>query len=298
MLQQRWRNGNKVSFMWKKIKTHPVATVLIALLAVVIVLIILINLGYICNWDWAGLGRKTLWDWLQLLIIPVVLALGGYLFTFTISSNERKAADRHNQAEREIAQDNQCEAALQEYIDKMSELLLHEKLRESQPENEVRTIARVQTLTVLPRLDKARKRTVLLFLYESGLIKKGQRIVDLDGADLSNVDLFYVNLNGADLSKVNLREANLFHANLSGANLILTVLTAADLGEADLNGANLEKAFLDGGTVLSFADLSGANLQGTILKGTNLQGTKVTSKQLDEATFFEGVTLPDGSKHP
>src|SRR6266480_5156275 len=79
----------------------------------------------------SGFAGKTLWEWLQLLIIPAVLALGGYLFTFTISRNERKAADRHNQTERDIAQDNQREVALQEYIDKMSELLLHEKLRES-----------------------------------------------------------------------------------------------------------------------------------------------------------------------
>lgn len=55
-----------------------------------------------------------------------MLAAGGYLFTFTISRNERKAADRRNQTEREIAQDNQREAAVQEYIDKISELLLHE----------------------------------------------------------------------------------------------------------------------------------------------------------------------------
>ncbi len=112
-----------------------------------------------------GFTGKTLWDWLQLLIIPAVLAIGGYLFTFTISRNERKAADTHNQTEREIAQDNQREAALQEYIDKMSELLLHEKLRESQPGDEVRKIARVRTLTVLPRLDGERKRSVLQFLH-------------------------------------------------------------------------------------------------------------------------------------
>ena len=40
---------------------------------------------------WIGFGEskvnkdvrpaKTLWDWLKLLIIPAVLAIGGYLFT-------------------------------------------------------------------------------------------------------------------------------------------------------------------------------------------------------------------------
>ncbi|MGZ3611524.1 MAG: hypothetical protein ACXVBU_15830, partial [Ktedonobacteraceae bacterium] len=59
---------------------------------------------------------KTLWDWLQLLIIPVVLALGGYLFTYTTGRTER-----------EIASDRQCEEALQAYIDKISELLLEKQ---------------------------------------------------------------------------------------------------------------------------------------------------------------------------
>jgi hypothetical protein len=38
---------------------------------------------------------------MQLLIIPAVLAIGGYLFNYSTSRNERNAADRHNQAERE-----------------------------------------------------------------------------------------------------------------------------------------------------------------------------------------------------
>src|SRR5258705_12557304 len=35
---------------------------------------------------------KSLWEWLQLLIIPAVLALGGYLFAFNISKNEQGIA--------------------------------------------------------------------------------------------------------------------------------------------------------------------------------------------------------------
>src|SRR5215469_16784321 len=81
---------------------------------------------------------------MQLLFIPVVLAVAGFWF----NHRERKAAELRAEAEREIerqhaktesdiAEDNQREAALQEYIGKMSELLLHEKLRESKSEDEV-----------------------------------------------------------------------------------------------------------------------------------------------------------------
>jgi len=129
------------------------------------------NTGVITRTEISQPG-KTLWDWLQLLIIPVVLAIAGYLFNLTVSRNEQKSTQLRDKTEREISSDNQREAALQQYIDKMSELLLDKKLRESQLEDEVRKIARVRTLTVLPRLDANRKRSILQFLYESDLIKK------------------------------------------------------------------------------------------------------------------------------
>src|SRR5437667_5380957 len=127
---------------WKQIKTHPVITLLIPFL-VALFLTILIG-GYRLNWTWTGFTGdketyKTLYDWMQLLFIPVVLAVAGFWFNHRERKaaelrveTERKAADRHNQTEHDIASDNQREAALQEYIDKMSELLLEKHLRESQ----------------------------------------------------------------------------------------------------------------------------------------------------------------------
>ncbi len=50
---------------------------------------------------------KTLWDWLQLLIIPLVIAVGGYLFNLAMSRNAQQNTT-----------DNQREAALQAYIEK------------------------------------------------------------------------------------------------------------------------------------------------------------------------------------
>jgi len=34
----------------------------------------LIVAGYWFSWAWAGFSNKTLWDWMQLLIVPMVLA--------------------------------------------------------------------------------------------------------------------------------------------------------------------------------------------------------------------------------
>jgi hypothetical protein len=188
-------------------KFRSILVVTIILVAVIALIIV----GH--RFDWTGFNGniksgKTLWDWLQLLgvlAVPVVVGFGAVWFT----TRQGKVAYEENI-------DNQQETALQTYIDKMSELLLDKgnPLRNSTEGDEVRTVARVRTLTILPRLDANRKRSVLQFLYESGLISKGNRIVDLNGADLSGANLSGVNLEEADLKEADLRGANLRKANL------------------------------------------------------------------------------------
>src|SRR5260370_42121058 len=99
---------------------------------VIICLIGLIVAGYRFNWDWTGFNgynkvtithtisgtnagtvtkteeyqpEKGLWDWLQLLIIPLALAIIAVFFNRSERKNEQR-----------IAADNQQETALQEYI--------------------------------------------------------------------------------------------------------------------------------------------------------------------------------------
>jgi hypothetical protein len=197
----------KLQSWWQRTKRPLEVAIIIFSLVILIALIIVVIIGYLLKWGWTGLSQKTLWDWLQLLIIPVVLAVGGYLFNYTTTRAEQRNTQLRDQTEQAIASDNQRESAFQAYIDSMSELLLHEKLRESEPGAEVRNIARVRTLTILPRLDANRKRSVLQFLHESGLIEKGKNIIDLSGADLNKADLRRANLSFANLSGANLKDA-------------------------------------------------------------------------------------------
>ena len=146
--------GARFRSWWQKIRRPLLVVGIIVASMLAIVTIVGIIGGYLFNWNWAGLRQKTLWDWLQLLIIPAVLAVGGFVINLTISRSEQEATKQRAQSEREIAEDNQREAALQAFIDKLSELLLEKQLRQSTPEDEVRKIARVRTLTVLPRLDE------------------------------------------------------------------------------------------------------------------------------------------------
>ena len=123
------------------------------------------------------------------------------------AETEHQATEERAENERAIALDNQRERALQEYIDKISELVLEKHLRESKVEEEVRTLARVRTLTALRGLDSPRKGSVLQFLHEAGLICVDQPIIPLKGADLSEADLKGVDLSEANLVGVCLRNA-------------------------------------------------------------------------------------------
>jgi hypothetical protein len=186
-ISMRWQDRP-----WYK---RPLVVTLVGIGSIALILgpIVLIVGGYWFKWQWTGFNAevgpnvqqyqptKTLWDWLQLLgvlAIPLVVGLGTVWFTL----QQGKVSDAETT-------DNQHEAALQAYIDKMSELLLKEHLRTSTEEEEVRQIARIRTLTVLRRLDAERKGSVIQFLQEAGLIKKEKAILDLTGADLRGADL-------------------------------------------------------------------------------------------------------------
>ena len=249
---------------------------------------------YRFGWSSTGFLSKSLWDWLQLLIIPLVLAIIAVVFQRVNSRTEQQ-----------IALDKQREDLLQAYLDRMTELLLKENLLQSAPNSKERNVARVRTITVVVQLDVKRIEYVFAFLRESGLMsnKPSSSIVSLSQADLSKINLSQVYLsepnlsgaylNGADFSRADLSDgANLNGADLSGANLsrarlwfadlIQTRLERANLSGADLTRANLSGANLSGAD-LRRADLSEANLSGAFLERANLSGADLSKANLDGA---------------
>jgi hypothetical protein len=115
-----------------------------------------------------------------LLIVPAALALGVYWLNRR--QDERDSQAQAAQRERELEVENQRaqDEALQAYLDQIGQLLLENNLRGSEKGSEVRSLARARTLTVLARLDGARKGSVVTFLYEAGLIGK-PIVLDLGG---------------------------------------------------------------------------------------------------------------------
>jgi Pentapeptide repeats (8 copies) len=345
--------GNMLRDEWQKIKQHRIAIKITTL--ILLIAILLIVMGYhidgigfnggtsvtiaTTTGSTASITRtvnpqpgKTLWDWLQLLIIPVVLAIGGFWLNQIQSSREERTMARRAQVDREIALDNQREAKLQDYLDKMSDLVFSHDLLQSKEGDPSRLIARARTLSVVRELDTVRKGSLIRFLHESLLIltehissdssitfynrselKVPSGIIslneaDLSGADLSGAILMGANLEGANLSEANLSGAYLYEVNLENANLSSINLSGAELGvfllsteasnlsSANLTGANLNKANLEkvnlSQTILSRADLREANLAYAYLGGA----TGITNEELEKvAKSLKGATMPDNS---
>ena len=182
---------------------------------------------------WGGFGGKKLWDWLDLLVVPVFIALSVALLGGLQACAQQRSEEQHAH-----------QAAVQAYLDEMGQLMLDrdKPLGKSKEGDEVQTLARARTLTVLGSLESDlgagpdNKRTVMGFLHEASLIDKDNPIITLDEAHLE----------GADLGDAELEDARLAFADLEGAELDSTFLWGADLSGAKLADANLSGAFMQG----------------------------------------------------
>jgi uncharacterized protein YjbI with pentapeptide repeats len=270
-------------------------------------------------WARTGLGEKTLWDLLQLLIVPLALAAIGFWFTAQQEARQREVEDRRAQVEREIEAERAEQVTLQAYFDQMGTLLLDRNLRAADEESDVKRLARARTLVVLDALGPTRQERVLRFLHEAELIRATdeQPVIALKYASLENIELPHrILLRGADLQQAYLSGANLAHidlrdtylagahfegtdlegAHLQRANLSGTFLEGADLSDANLANVDLSNAeelwkrgtdMRERGAGLGHADLSGANLTGADLSGANLKGANLKGANLKGANVTD-----------
>jgi pentapeptide repeat protein len=234
-----------------------------------IVMALVTILGYIFKWRWTGMvkddnyPRRTFWDWLDLLIVPAVLALGGVWFAAQQDARQEETDNQRAQL-----------GALEDYLDQIGTLLLDRGLRTPDAPEEVKDLARARTLTILDMLSAERKPRALEFLYEMELIQSDppaqeNPIISLKFADLREAHLVRRHLlKGADLEQADLSKAKLYKAVLSNTNL----------HKANLSGAKLRKA-----------DLTGA-----VLTKVNLRDAKgIGCEQMEQAESLKGAIMPE-----
>lgn len=183
------------------------------------------------------LGLKSK-DLLSILIVPVALAVVGYLFTWWQKSRDFAVEEQRLKNARELEQQRAQDEVFQAYLDQMSQPLIDRKLFEVGRYDPVRVLARARTLGVLWKLDANRKRSLMQFLHEARLIRREELrdpeedweepvenpVIGLSGADLRGaflkwLDLSKADLSGADLSDASLKGANLHHAKVTDKQL-------------------------------------------------------------------------------
>jgi uncharacterized protein YjbI with pentapeptide repeats len=275
---------------------------------------VLIWLGYRRHWQWTGFpaGReaggaerpaRTLWDWLQLLVIPLVLAIAAYALNASQAGRDRAQQERQAAQERRIASEEARERSLSAYLDRMSDLIVrgnlpHEGIRRwgfASP-SDAQTLARTLTLVVLRRLDGDQKAVVVQFLWESGLIKDHRRWKKLHewplwpewnnefssrlpAVSLENADLRGIDLSGSllaafgapfDESIVTDSQGKVLYQVREGIDLTGADLRGADFSEANLSNASFQEADLRG-AVFDDATMSAAIFDQACLTGASFR---------------------------
>ncbi len=240
----------------------------------------------------------TLLDWVNTLIVPFSLTILGYWF----QQQQGKQAEEQAELDKEIANTNLLEEALQSYFDRLAELLLDEKLSILTKNDTVQEVAlnviRARTLSILRRLgpDRERKGNIARFLIDAELMSKlNLSDAEFSNADLAGINLENTNLRGAALENVDLRNADLRDAKLENANLENANLADAKLEGVDLRGANLKNTNLVGAKLINAkltnanlenADLSNARLENANLRSAILENANLTGARMDNASLI------------
>ncbi|MEJ7786459.1 MAG: pentapeptide repeat-containing protein [Solirubrobacteraceae bacterium] len=252
--------------------------------------------GYLRVWTWTGLvqtpdsaksNTKTLWDWLQLLIVPLVLAAGAYGINSAQTSRDRTREDERAVQQDRIAAEGRREEALRAYLQQMSGLIADHDLQ-SDKDSSLSALASTLTLTVLRQLDGERKGVVVQFVVDAGLMSNAS------GKGKSVLDLYRANMRGAKLAGAFLDNVEFGGVDLRGADLHGAIIDGTDFSDSNLRGVDLSdagpsdtgKPVFDS-TCLTGARFSGANLEGASFKLAEGRDVGFSEAFLDDADFTD-----------
>jgi len=293
-------------------------------------LLLIIAIGYAAPLSWVGVkdpeksSLKTLWDWMELLIVPAAISIGIWWLNSRDKRRQVEQARVHRETELQSILEQQRQDALQRYLSDIIALVPRFNVEAARDTSSPIAIARAKTLATLFLLDSDRKAVLIQFLYDMQLITAP----DDENAYYPILDIERANLRQANLANASLWRVVLHHADLRGANLQMSILTEADLfrcnaSEANFQGAELinckmnhaklvaarlvstnaselKLAFADAreadfsGSLLHEADfrsarLDGAKLSGCVMQGANLSQSTLVGTDLSDADLSPRV---------
>ena len=250
------------------------------------------------------------------------IIFGIFTIVFTIQQNH--VANENRRQDQQQADEHNIRTTFENYIDHVSALFLDKKFERNNTEHLLHL--RVKTLTVLRHVDVSRKRDIILFLYESRLIRSDMpdnERLNLNSADLHDVQflgssgapvqLDYLYLPGSYAPNIvfswcRLENAVFDNASISNAKIINSTIAnssfrriyAPDLtiGDVMLHQNNFTEAVL----VRTYFISAIAWREGIDMTNADLLGSYTPYKSpidfnhLDNHLFiFRNTRFPDGS---
>jgi len=177
--------------------------------------------GIWLDWEWkAMIGWRALEGYINpdpddttgkkdaVQVYAVIVAGVIASITAAVGLANLRLTRKNLEQQRELEAQRAKGTALQAYYEQIGNLLTEYDLRNTKRE-EIKELARGQTLTVLQEVDENGKGRLLTFLHGAGLIGTENPAVALTGADLQGVALLDADLRGANLQGADLQEADL-----------------------------------------------------------------------------------------
>jgi uncharacterized protein YjbI with pentapeptide repeats len=271
------------------------------LLYIIIIIIVIVFIGiilYIC-YNIKALGftdyytpdgvftrGKTLWDWLGLLIVPILLTVLAISVSDTLKKREIEIGRLDNQNK-----------VIQDYHLLVTKIIEQYDIKIISGPS--KSLLRARTLAIISIINKKQKAALMQFIVEAGLLQHNNLFLDLESFDLSGISWLpgnyeYINLNGTNMSNSFIQNCSFRESKLSSALLCNSILyevafTNSDLCYTDLSNTKITKGIFIGARLIESklmdSIIEESDFVGAIFRDANLRGAKILGTKLLKAIF-------------
>lgn len=259
------------------------------------------------SWLIKGLKGKTSWNYLEMIVIPLFLAITIGIINYRMNEKQVEIQKFINNSQLEIQRNIRNQASLEKYLEEIGKLITVCRSNEScNYESNQSNLVRAWTITISRILDSTEKVLVLNYLYESKLIgfdrPNIEKKIIFDSFDkdppeyiqckepivlLNKTNFEKINIQNINLTCISLLEVNLTKSNFSNSNLSGAFLYKANLKESNFLNSNLSGVFF------YKADLRGANFSESNLTKSNFSGYEETLTLLLKLSLPSDDSLRD-----
>ena len=106
---------------------HAIRTVLWTIVALTVYILVIL----VIETNGTGFDMKTLFDWLDILIFPVAVAIGAYWLNLRQSERAKDEEARYQKEQQSLEDQREQDAALRTYMERMGHLILDRRLSEA-----------------------------------------------------------------------------------------------------------------------------------------------------------------------